>query len=56
MVWNTLASPSTGPRHAGRRVSNTPSGTPMATASRVEAPTSARCWPNRPKASRAWSP
>src|SRR5204863_512546 len=31
IVWNTLASPSTAPRHAGRRVSSTPSGTPIAT-------------------------
>src|SRR3989441_3122965 len=26
-VWNTFATPSTGPRHAGRRVSRIPNGT-----------------------------
>src|SRR3989442_254689 len=28
-VWNTFAMPSTGPRHAGRRVSRMPRGTPI---------------------------
>src|SRR5439155_11068852 len=48
-VWNTFATPSTGPRHAGRRVSRTPSGTPITIAAPVEIATSDRCWPTSPR-------
>jgi hypothetical protein len=36
IVCSTLATPSTGVRHSGRRVSSTPSGTPMTIARPVE--------------------
>ena len=39
IVWNTLARASTGARHAGRRVSAMPSGTPTTIAAPVETPT-----------------
>ena len=51
MVWNTLARPSTGPRHAGRRVSTMPPGTPTTMAIAVELATSDRCCPTRPSTS-----
>ena len=51
IVWNTLARPSTGPRHAGRRVRTTPSGMPMTMAIPVEIATRERCWPTRPQTS-----
>src|SRR5213595_2787801 len=47
-VWNTFATPSTGPRHAGRRVSRTPSGTPITIAAPVEIATRYRCCPRVP--------
>ena len=39
IVWNTFARPSTGARHAARRVSATPSGTPTRIAAPVETAT-----------------
>src|SRR5439155_538977 len=50
-VWNTFATPSTGPRHAGRRVSRTPSGTPITIAAPVEIATRYRCCPTSPRTS-----
>jgi hypothetical protein len=50
-VWNTFATPSTGPRHAGRRVSRTPSGTPITIAAPVEIATRYRCSPTSPRTS-----
>ena len=43
IVWNTPASPSTGGRHAGRRVSTTPRGIPTSAAAPVESTTKTRC-------------
>src|SRR5579872_5493651 len=43
IVWITLATPSTGFSMTWRRVSHTPTGTPMATAMAMEMPTIQRC-------------
>src|SRR6476469_6256240 len=43
MVCMILFAPSTSPFHPGRRLSRIPRGTPMATASSMETPTSQRC-------------
>ena len=53
MVWNRLASPSTGARQAGRRVSRIPPGTPTTMAMTVELATSDRCCPTSPRTSPA---
>ncbi len=47
IVWTTFAKPSTGRASRGRRVSATPSGTPIATASAVDRKTSTTCSPVR---------
>jgi hypothetical protein len=45
IVWTTFAKPRTGRARRGRRVSATPSGTPIATASAVETRTRTTCSP-----------
>ena len=47
IVWTTFAKPRTGRARRGRRVSATPSGTPIPTASAVETTTSTTCSPVR---------
>src|SRR5207253_6907439 len=51
IFWNTLASPSTGARQAGRRVSAMPTGTPTTIAMAVELATSDTCCPTSPRTS-----
>ena len=51
MVCTRLASATSGALNRGRRAAKIPSGTPMATASAVDAPTSSTCWPIRPASS-----
>ena len=43
MVWMMLAPPSIGLFRIGQRVIRMPSGIPISTASRMDAPTSQRC-------------